>query len=239
MKYLLWLFIPILLLGQVKTVTQTGVKRSMIRGDATTLTWTVSGDYSSDSLLFIAMDNDSNAVLRLTTSGGLTASYSSPNTTITGTIHAATTENFIAQNYLYDISSVTDSVTLIMGLLSVIADVSNLEDTVLASVPYYTVALDTPAANNNFIVGMDSTNRWYQKTLAQTRTILGIDTITGATLIPDSVIYTSETADMVTKSTSQTITGQKNFMGLVKIGSDTSISLGMLGSDGIRKIGRA
>lgn len=221
MKYLLWLFIPILLLGQVKTVTQTGVKRSMIRGDATTLTWTVSGDYSSDSLLFIAMDNDSNAVLRLTTSGGLTASYSSPNTTITGTIHAATTENFIAQNYLYDISSVTDSVTLIMGLLSVIADVSNLEDTVLASVPYYTVALDTPAANNNFIVGMDSTNRWYQKTLAQTRTILGIDTITGAANLPDSVVYDSQISDMVTKSTSQTITGQKNFS-VIKVGADTA-----------------
>lgn len=219
MKYLLWLFIPILLLGQVKTVTQTGVKRSLIRGDATTLTWTVTGDYSADSLLFIAVDNDSNAVLRLTTSGGLTASYSSPNTTITGTIHAATTENFIAQNYLYDISSVTDSVTLIMGLLSVIADVSNLEDTVLASVPYYTVALDTPAANNNFIVGMD--NRWYQKTLAQTRTILGIDTITGAANLPDSVVYDSQISDMVTKSTTQTITGQKNFS-VIKVGADTA-----------------
>lgn len=225
MKYLLWLFIPILLLGQVKTVTQTGVKRSMIRGDATTLTWTVSGDYSSDSLLFIAMDNDSNAVLRLTTSGGLTASYSSPNTTITGTIHAATTENFIAQNYLYDISSVTDSVTLIMGLLSVIADVSNLEDTVLAPIPYYTVALDTPAANNNFIIGMDSNNVWYQKTLAQTKTILGIDTLSGNVNVDVDSLYTY----WVNKHEAQTITGQKNFMGTVKIFPDTVLTLGTWG----------
>lgn len=225
MKYLLWLFVPILLLGQVKTVTQTGVKRSLIRGDATTLTWTVTGDYSADSLLFIAVDNDSNAVLRLTTSGGLTASYSGQRTTITGTIYAATTENFISGGYLYDISSVTDSITLIMGLLTVIADVSNLEDTVLAPIPYYTVALDTPAANNNFIIGMDSNNVWYQKTLAQTRTILGIDTITGAANLPDSVVYDSQISDMVTKSTTQTITGQKNFTGTVKFGSDTLSSL--------------
>lgn len=30
MKYLLWLFIPILLLGQVKTVTQTGADDTYI-----------------------------------------------------------------------------------------------------------------------------------------------------------------------------------------------------------------
>lgn len=190
MKYLLWLLLPVLLIGQVKTVTQTGIKRTMIRGDATTLTWTVSGDYTTDSLLFIAIDSDSNAVLRLTTGGLLSTSYTSPNTTITATIYAATTEDFIAQDYLYDITNVTDSITLIMGLLSVIADVSNLADTVVAPIPYYTVTIDTPSANNNFIIGMDSTNKWYQKTLAQTKTILGIDTLSGNTTADLDSLYT-------------------------------------------------
>lgn len=222
MKYLLWLFIPILLLGQVKTVTQTGVKRSMIRGDATTLTWTVSGDYSSDSLLFIAMDNDSNAVLRLTTSGGLTASYSSPNTTITGTIHAATTENFIAQNYLYDISSVTDSVTLIMGLLSVIADVSNLEDTVLAPIPYYTLPLSPPDYDTTFVMGLNSDSTWNE---INATTLRGITGSGGVGSLPDSIIYTSETADFVTKSTTQTVTGEKTFSNSKTVFSGDSVGV--------------
>lgn len=204
-----WNFTKILLcflivqgsLAQIKTITQTGVKRSMIRGDATTLTWTVSGDYSSDSLLFIAKDNNNDAVLRLTTGGGLTASYAGQKTTITATINAATTENFIAQNYLYDISSVTDSVTLIMGLLAVIADISNLEDTVVASIPYYTVPLSPPDYDTTFIWGHISDSTWEEVSINDVRSVLSSD---GSVSVPDSVIYPYE-IDTLFKKTSHIV----------------------------------
>lgn len=48
------------------------------------------------------------------------------------------------------------------------------------------------------------------------RTLIG----TGGVPLPDSVIYTSELAPYVDKTTSQTITGQKNFS-TIKVGTDT------------------
>ncbi len=212
-KIFIFLLIVQIGVAQVRTVTQTGVRRSMIRGDATTLTWNVSGNCSSDSLLFIVKDKNGDAVLRTSTGGGISASYSKPNTTITATIYAATTENFVAQNYLYDITNVTDSITLIMGSLTVTADISNLGDTVIASVPYYTVALDTPNYANTFIIGQDSTDIWYRRTTAETRTILGIDTLTGGTTIPDSVVFESELDNYVDKTSTENIGGVKTFTG--------------------------
>ena len=169
MKYLLWLFLPILLLGQVRTVTQTGIKKTMIRGDLTSLTWLVPSDYSADSLSFAvkncADDSCSRLISKNTGGGGLTATYSSPNTTITATINTNNTSGFTAATYYYDIYNYTDSVTLVTGILVIQEDVSSPADGIATSTPYYTVAIDTPTANPQILVGYDSTNAWVGYTI--------------------------------------------------------------------------
>lgn len=169
MKYLLWLFLPILLLGQVRTVTQTGIKKSMIRGDLTALSWVVSSDYSADSLSFVVKSSADPSGVRLiqktTGAGNFVPTYSSPNTTITVTINTNDTQGFTAATYYYDIYNYTDSVTLVTGILVIQEDVSTPADGIATAYPYYTVAIDTPIANPQILVGYDSTNAWVGYTI--------------------------------------------------------------------------
>jgi len=178
MKYILWIFIPVLILGQVRTVPQTGVRKQMIRGDLTTLTWVVPGDYTADSLLFVVKNSaDPSAARQIqksTGGNGLTATYSSPNTTITATINTANTQNFTAASYYYDVTSVTDSITLVIGILVIKADVSTPADGIATSTPYYTVALDTPSHSPSFIIGEDSDNSWNVVSKADVKDTLDI-----------------------------------------------------------------
>ena len=169
MKYLIWLFLPVLVFSQVRTVTQTGIKKTMIRGDLTTLSWVVPSDYSSDSLSFVVKSSADPSGVRLiqktTGAGNLTATYSSPNTTLTATINTNNTSGFTAATYYYDIYNYTDSVTLVTGILVIMEDVSSPADGISTSTPYYTVAIDTPIANPQILVGYDSTNAWVGYTI--------------------------------------------------------------------------
>ena len=136
----------------------------MIRGDLTSLAWVVPSDYSSDSLSFVAKssaDPDGVRLIQKTTgAGNFVPVYSSPNTTLTATINTNDTEGFTAATYYYDIYNYTDSVTLVTGILVIQEDVSSPADGIATSYPYYTVALDTPTANPQILVGYDSTNSW-------------------------------------------------------------------------------
>lgn len=197
---------------------------SLIRGTTSYPSWNINGNYSSYNSIIFKAYLGNNQYLQTPVS----QSYSSPTTTLRCTLYANYTQDLNTGDYNFNIYAIgADTIVLVNGYMKLTKNVAL--DPVPLTFPRYTlVALDTPAANNNFIVGMDSDNVWYQKTLAQTRTILGIDTLTGAGNLPDSVVYDSQISDMVTKSTSQTITGQKNFMGTIpiKLNPDTSIGLG-------------
>ena len=159
---LLFILFPFLLFGQVYNVTQTGVTQSMIRGDLTVLSWTVPGDYSADSLEMKVKSSASPTgdilIMKATNGDGITASYSS-NTTVLCTMYVYDTQAFTAAGYYYDVYSETDSVTLVIGLLEIRADVgSRIDGTSPTGVPIYTVALDTPDTNPAWLLGQDSDN---------------------------------------------------------------------------------
>lgn len=161
------------------------------RASTTELTWKTAGDYSSyDSLYFVVKPCTLNSCVRLIQKP-VTTSYSEPYTAMACTIYVDETASFNAARYFYSIYAYgADTVWVTSGNFNLMLNGQTPTDGVPTATPYYTVALDTPAANNNFIVGMDSNNVWYQKTLAQTRTILGIDTLSGNTTADLDSLYT-------------------------------------------------
>src|SRR3990167_5346223 len=145
------------------------------RGSTTTLTWKAAGDYSAyDSLYFVVKPCTSNTCNRLIQKP-TTVSYSAPYTTLTCTLYVDETASFNAAKYYYSIYAYgPDTVWVTSGNFNLMLNGQTPTDGVPTATPYYTVALDTPNATNTFIVGQDSDNVWYRKTVDQTRTILNI-----------------------------------------------------------------
>lgn len=204
MKTLLIILIPFILFAQTNPQRK---DLEMYKGDYTVLQLQSKVDYSQDSVLFVVKPDrqDSSARLierRSIYAGGSTSEISFSGKNILIKLLTSNTEGLAAATYVYDLSA--DSVTIFTGYLKIIDEVSGRADGVPTRTPYYIVALDTPNVDNTFLIGQDSTNIWYRRTVSDTRAILGIDTLTGGGAIPDSVVYPYE-IDTLFKKTSHIV----------------------------------
>lgn len=193
------------------------------RGSTTTLSWKAAGDYSAyDSLYFVVKPCTSNTCSRLIQKK-TTKTYSEPYTTMTCTLYVDETASFNAARYYYSIYAYgADTVWVTSGNFNLMLNGQTPTDGVASRTPYYTVALDTPNVANTFIVGQDSNNTWYRKSVPEVRTILNITQDTTQVNANFDSLYTY----WVNTHEAQTITGQKNFTGTVKIGSDSDYVFG-------------
>jgi len=160
------------------------------RGSTKTLTWKAAGDYSAyDSLYFVVKPCTSNTCARLIQKP-TSVSYSAPYTTMTCTLYVDETASFNAARYYYSIYAYgPDTVWVTSGNFNLMLNGQTPTDGVPTTSPYYTVALGHPLYNNTFIVGDHSDSTWNQKTTSQTRTILGIDTLSGNTTADLDSLY--------------------------------------------------
>lgn len=115
--------------------------KSNVRGDKTTLTWTVSGDISGRKIIWVLkstkeLGSDRLITKKNTLAGGgdsqLTAVYSAVTLLTTITVYLLTTDTYdlVSKKYYYDITSESDSdsadhITILYGDHIIIADVQN------------------------------------------------------------------------------------------------------------------
>jgi len=158
---LILLFSVVSFAQQVIRPPKTGVKKDMIRGDYTILSWKVKGDYSAHDLAFIVKATTALASPRLIWRGnyvtgsdtliGVSAAYTRYST-IACTLYSTDTQGFTSAAYYYDITSATDSTTLIAGLLTMFTDVSTpVDGAVPGAERITTIALDNATADEDFI----------------------------------------------------------------------------------------
>ncbi|EFK95508.1 secreted protein [sediment metagenome] len=172
------------------------------KASTTYLTWKVPGNYTGyDSLHFVVKPCTTSGTCAQVVKKNCGVSYSKPYTTLTCTLYVDETASFNAAKYYFSIYAYgTDTVAVRSGTFNLQLNGQTPTDGIATATPYYTIALDTPNVANTFIVGQDSNNIWYRRTANAVRTILGIDTLTGATLIPDSVVYPYELDTLFTKT---------------------------------------
>jgi hypothetical protein len=194
---ILFFFLTLTIFAQSYPVNQ---DMKMYKGDYTILSFNHTRDISADSVLFVVkadrQDSTDGVIQRKNTgAGGDDNQIQIIGNTILVKLLVSNTEGLTAATYVYDL--VDDSTTIFTGYLTLIDEVTGSADGVPTRTPYYTVALDTPIANNVFPVGMDSNNVWYQKTVPQVQTILGIDTLSGGIIVDLDSLYT-KTSHIVT-----------------------------------------
>ncbi len=158
---------------------------NLIRGTTFYSTWTVTGDYTSYSSLIFKVNLGNNQYLQR----AVTQSYVSPTTTLRCTLYVNDTQDLNPGDYLFNIYAFgADTLVLVSAYMKLTKNVAL--DPVPITFPRYTVIpIDTPNTANTFIVGQDSNNVWYQKTVSQVRSILGVDTTGGTSASLDS-LYT-------------------------------------------------
>jgi len=166
------------------------------RGSTKTLTWKAAGDYSAyDSLYFVVKPCTSNTCARLIQKP-TGVSYSAPYTTMTCTLYVDETASFNAARYYYSIYAYgPDTVWVTSGNFNLMLNGQTPTDGVASLTPYYTIALSPPVHDPAFIIGDSSADSWSQIDSDSMRVLLGVDTVTSATSLPDSIIYTSELGD--------------------------------------------
>jgi len=155
------------------------------QGDYTTLSFEISGNVTSDSLVFGVKADRLNATPRVierrNTAGGgddteIQVIYGSKSTILVKLL-TADTDGLTPAMYVYDLTK--DTITIFTGYFKIRDDVLGTADGVATKTPYYTVALDTPKADPSFISGLNSTNAWRIRNKAEFWIDLGIsDSIT-------------------------------------------------------------
>jgi len=169
------------------------------RGSTTYMEWKAAGDYSAyDSLYFVVKPCTSNTCARLIQKP-TTISYSEPYTTMTCTLFVDETASFNAARYYYSIYAYgPDTVWVTSGNFNLMLNGQTPTDGVPTTSPYYTIALSPPVHDPAYIIGDSSADSWSQIDTDSMRVLLGVDTVTSATSLPDSIIYTSELVPLET-----------------------------------------
>lgn len=161
MKYFLFIVICFNLFAQDY------VSVDVMRGDRKVLYWTVTTDYSAYEVEMVVKTTSDPAGNRLiqrqnASAGGDSSQIYVTDDTIQVTIDAASTTNWVARNYAYDIvvRGGGDTTTIFIGSFSVLQDVSSPTDGVPTIYPIYIQALDTPAYSPSLLIGQDADNGW-------------------------------------------------------------------------------
>jgi len=197
----------------------------------------VPGNYEADSLIFQVRSNSSFTstsyiAKKNDVAGGSTseilAAYSYPYTTLTIYFTTANTSGLTIANYYYDVrkSVSPDSTILAYGIFTIQSYAGEVVTGITGggstSADFDTTYIYQALESKLGIAALTDS-------LDAIRTLIG----TGGSL-PDSVLFSSDSTDQrtfsdakyVDKTSPQTITGQKNFSGTVKLAPDTTIVFG-------------
>jgi len=177
------------------------------RGSTTVLTWNAAGDYSGyDSLYFAVKACTTINCGRLSdVSKSCGVSYTEPYTTITCTLYAANTSGLNAAKYYYSIYAYgSDTVWITSGNFNLQLNGQTVADGIATTGPVHIIALDSSNKEPGIPIFRDSDN---------SMTYLSYDEL-------------GDSMDIVDKTSLQTITAQKNFLGNAKFGADTTIQIG-------------